>query len=63
MVIHTNEIQSGVFYLVSNMKIVEIAERDFLDWADDNACYTPTASEMEQDDEGRWPVRVMKEPV
>ena len=63
MVIHSEEIQPDVFHLVSNMKIAAVAERDFMDWADDNACYTPTASEMDQDEEGRWTVRVMKEPV
>lgn len=63
MIIHTNEIQPGVFYLVSNMRIAEMAERDFLDWADDNHCYPPTASEMDRDQDAQWTVLVMKEPV
>lgn len=63
MVTHTNEIQPGVYYLVSNMKIAVIAERDFLDWAEEHHCYPPTASEMDKDRDGQWTVLVMKEPV
>jgi hypothetical protein len=63
MIIESDEIQPEVFYLVSNMRIPEIAERDFLDWADEHACYPPTASEMDRNKDHQWTVLVMKEPV
>ena len=62
MIIKATQIQPDIFLLVSDQKIPEAADRDFMDWAELKRCYTPTASEMEEDDNGRWTVKVMKLP-
>lgn len=62
MVIRSTEVKPGVFQLVSDQKTADGADRDFIDWAAFRQCYTPTASEMEEDEQGRWTILVMKEP-
>lgn len=63
MVIDTMEIEPNIFLLVSDAIIPEGADRDFIDWAEANGCYTPTASEIEEDHDGHYTVKVMKEPA
>ena len=63
MIVQTERIGPETALLVSDHRDDYEAEQDFIRWAEENHCYVPTASEMEEDADGRWTVRVMKRPL
>jgi hypothetical protein len=63
MIVNAEMVEPMVALLTSDQTEDMEAEFEFMKWAEENHCYTPTASEMEEDDEGRWTVRVMRRPM
>jgi len=63
MIVDIQGVGRDVALLVSDGGDEFDAEQDFIRWAEENHCYVPTASEMEEDGEGRWTVRVMRRPL
>lgn len=63
MIVHTEFEGDGIARLVSDQRDDYEAAQDFIRWAEEHHAYIPTASEMEEDAEGRWTVRVMRRPL
>jgi hypothetical protein len=63
MIVETEMVEPLVARITSDQEEDMEAEFEFIKWAEQNHCYVPTASEMEQDDQGRWTVRVMRRPM
>lgn len=63
MIVNTQVLEPGIALLTSDQAEDMEAEYEFIHWAEQNHCYVPTASEMEQDEQGRWTVRVMRRPM
>jgi hypothetical protein len=63
VIINTEMLEPKVALLTSDQPEDMEAEFEFIKWAEENHCYIPTASEMEQDANGRWTVRVMRRPL
>lgn len=63
MIVHVEPVAPQVVRLVSDQQEDMEAEYEFIRWAEENHCYVPTASEMEQDEQNRWTVQVMRRPL
>lgn len=63
MIVDVEMVRPQVARLVSDQEEDMEAEYEFIRWAEENHCYVPTASEMEQDELGRWTILVMRMPL